>query len=240
MNNEKYEKLFSKEDKAKAFDKIAEHYYDKNFGGMSKNDLELLMFSIYIEQILNQTEDNLKTYSDYTISKDLGIIESRVKTLKEKKQQKYPYKDFDWRKSFARLAKNATYDNGKIKIELRDKNLYNEIKNVIENQGGFVEVQLNSTLLQVPSNYYIDFLCCIEEEENEKKIREKLQKTLKKNNIEYIETRSTAELLKEYIIDTSKDVGKEISKEFLMNKLKVFEFSKYIIEFINFTIKLLP
>ena len=44
---EKYNELFPDEkSKAEVFDKIAEHFYRKNFGTMSKTDMETLMFSL--------------------------------------------------------------------------------------------------------------------------------------------------------------------------------------------------
>ena len=46
MNNELFEDIY----KIKAFDEIAKHYYNKNFGTMQKFDFDVLMFSIYIEQ----------------------------------------------------------------------------------------------------------------------------------------------------------------------------------------------
>lgn len=93
-SQEKYEELFSLEDKAKAFDMLAQNYYFGNFGTMQKSDFDLLMFSIYLERILEKSEDEIETFSDYELSKLLGITQSRVSTLKVKKQLRYPYKKF--------------------------------------------------------------------------------------------------------------------------------------------------
>ena len=70
---EKYNEYFSQKDKAEAFDEIAKRYYFANFGTMSKSDLETLLFSIYIERILDVDQENLELYSDYTLSKQLGV-----------------------------------------------------------------------------------------------------------------------------------------------------------------------
>ena len=43
---------FSKEDKAQCFDKLAAHFYDANFGQMSKADIELMMFDFYLCQMI--------------------------------------------------------------------------------------------------------------------------------------------------------------------------------------------
>ena len=57
MKNEKcettYENYFDDNDKKDAFDQIAALFYDKNFGSASKSDVELLMFNLYMEAIIN-------------------------------------------------------------------------------------------------------------------------------------------------------------------------------------------
>ena len=99
-----YEKLFqTAEQKAEAFDEIAELYYDKNFGTASKSEIDVLMFSIYINRILEQSESEMNTYSDYILSKYLGITQSKVKNLKIKKELIYPRDEFRWEESFRRI-----------------------------------------------------------------------------------------------------------------------------------------
>lgn len=172
----KYQALFfTDEEKARAFDKIAEKYYCMNFGSTSKSDLDVLMFSIYIEQILKQDEADLIAYSDYTLSKLLGITQSKVSNLKVRKQLLYPYEDFDWIVSLQRIADRAVFENGKIKLFIPDKNLYLEVKNAIEEEGGFVEVQLTSNLLQVRVEYFIDLILMLDKE----KTREEARKIIK-------------------------------------------------------------
>ena len=84
--NQKFNLLFCNEqEKAKAFDKIAEAYYNRNFGSISKSDFDVLMFSIYIERLLEQNESDMESYSDYELSKQLGITQSKIKNLKVKK-----------------------------------------------------------------------------------------------------------------------------------------------------------
>ena len=153
---EKYEQIFdSDEIKARAFDKIAENYYFRNFGTMQKSDIDVLLFSIYIEEILNKSEDDINAYSDYTLAKLLGISPGRISTLKVKKQLQYPYQNFDWKKSFKRVCENARYEKGKIRINLRDKNLFLELQNQIAENGGYVETTLTSNLLVISvSDFY--------------------------------------------------------------------------------------
>lgn len=93
---EKYDELFATEaDKAAAFDEIARRFYFANFATMSKSDFETLLFSLYLEQILNCSENNYDAYSDYTLSKVMGVPQSRISTLKVRKELQYPYSKFN-------------------------------------------------------------------------------------------------------------------------------------------------
>ena len=56
-SQQRYNELFPNDAiKAKAFDEIAKQYYFCNFGTMQKSDSDVLLFSLYIDQILKQTE----------------------------------------------------------------------------------------------------------------------------------------------------------------------------------------
>jgi hypothetical protein len=210
---QQYNDLFSSEsEKAKAFDKIAEQYYYGNFGRMQKADFETLIFSLYLDRILNKSEQNMLSYSDYTLSKYLGITQSKISNLKVKKELQYPYEGFDWRKSFYRIASKACYENGKIRINIPDKNLYYELKNAIEEKGGYVDVQLNSSLLQIRPEYFIDLLLDIGNETDRKSVRKKLKNEMKEKNIdvEFMDRYSTGEVIKENAISIGVDVIADI------------------------------
>ncbi|SCW43553.1 hypothetical protein SAMN02910456_01115 [Ruminococcaceae bacterium YRB3002] len=178
----KYNILFSNpEDKIKAFDAIAEKFYDCNFGTCSKSEMDILMFSLYIDQILKADNTNFNAYSDYTLSKQLGITQAQVSSLKVKKELKYPYKDFDWKKSFAMIMNNAWYEDNSIKLHIPDKNLYIEIKNAIEEKGGYVDVQLNRNLLKVPISCFLDLMIDIEAPSDRDRIVEQIREKLREN-----------------------------------------------------------
>ena len=121
-----YKHLFPTEsEKAVAFDKIAELFYNCNFGSTTKADIETLMFSIYIESILDKEGPaNFNAYSDYTLSKALCITQSKVSNLKVRKELSYPYKDFKWQDSFVSLSEKATFEDGKVKLYIPDKNYF--------------------------------------------------------------------------------------------------------------------
>lgn len=208
----RYEELFLDEkSKAQAFDKIAEKYYFCNFGSTSKSDLDVLMFSIYLEEILKTDEEHMNQYSDYTLSKYLGITQSKVSSLKVKKQLLYPYKDFDWKRSFERVCENARYDNGKIKIFIPDKNLYLELKNAVEENGGFVEAQLNPTLLQLTPEHFINLVVSISDDKDRDAYKKKLRKELREKN------KDTDYLDSELLSDTIKNSVLEFGTDFVLD-----------------------
>ena len=205
---QRYNELFPDDaTKAKAFDEIAKQYYLCNFGTMQKADIDVLLFSLYIDQILAKTEQNMETYNDYTLSKYLGITQSRISTLKVKKELKYPYPGFDWRESFKRVLDKARYENGKIKIYISDKNLYLEIKNAIECNGGYIDVSLNPHLLQISPDYFINLVLAISDETVKEtiiaKLNEKYQGT--KTLEEELETKPIGELIKNGVLNLTKD-----------------------------------
>lgn len=189
---ETYRHLFPTEAiKAEAFDKIAELFYNCNFGSTTKTDIETLMFSIYIERILKEEgPENFKAYSDYTLSKALCITQARVSNLKVRKELAYPYEAFSWKESFELLSKKATFENGKIKLFVPDKNLFIEIKNAIEEAGGFVEIQLTSNLLQVKLSYFLDLILAIDDGASRSELRKIIIEKTKcdKKDIQYLES----------------------------------------------------
>ena len=180
--NNRYNELFSDKDKIEAFDKIAEKYYFGNFGATNKQDLDTLIFSLYLERILEKDQYDYNSYSDYRLSKELGLTQSKVSNLKVKKELLYPYHNFDWRISFQKVITNATFEDNKIKIFIRDKNLFLELKNAIEENGGFIEIQLTPNLLQVKLCYFLDLMIAISEEKDRDKIRSKIQKEILAKN----------------------------------------------------------
>lgn len=211
----KYQELFGEgttEAKAEAFDKIAACYYYGNFGTMQKSNLDTLMFSIYIEQILKKSEDDMRSYSRYNLSKWLGITQSKVDSLKVKKQLLYPI-EFNWKEQFLRLCRNADYKDGNISINIPDKNLYLEIKNVIDESGGFVETTLTQNLLRVSEKYFIVLLLNAVDSNNESEDYDKLLETIKEYCPEDLQQIVATLKKKEESDYTWKDVISNISKD---------------------------
>ena len=182
--------IFSKEEKAAAFDRISECFYKQNFGRMSKSDIELLMFDIYMKKIIEKTirPDGTIDYSkssDYSISRELGITQQKIRSLKIKDQLSYPV-NYEWEKALARLTENARYDREKksVIINIPDPNLYLDIQNFIETNGAYIEKHLNSKVLELRVEYFIDLILHLEPEEKRKSIIKSLKKSFKESGKE--------------------------------------------------------
>lgn len=216
-SQQRYNELFPDDkSKAQAFDKLAAAYFYTNFGQMQKADLETLMFSLYLDRILDESEEDLHSYSDYTLSKLLGITQSKVSNLKVRKELLYPYERFNWRESFKRVVHQARYEDGKIKIPIPDKNLFLEIKNAIEVSGGYYETQLNPSLLQVRPEYFVDLMVAASDGDGQRdEITNKLKDNLRKRGMENdkiseaINRKSINELLKEQSVFVLADIFEE-------------------------------
>ena len=114
----------------------------------------------YIEHCIR----NNIPYDDYTLSKQLGITQSRIRSLKERKELKYPHEGFEWKTVFAESIKNAKYDENDhyIKVIIQDINVMSEIRHYIEEKGWYDECSLNKKLLRIPFDCFLEI--CSEDE----------------------------------------------------------------------------
>lgn len=179
---------WSIEKKAEMFDTIAKHYYNKNFGTLSKSDLDLLMFHFYLTEEVEEDKEKHQGFdfnkvSDYVISKQLGITQQRVRALKIRKQLKYPI-EFDWKESLNLLISTARFDvvSQKIVIPIPDPNLMIEIQNKIEESGGYIVGQTGGKTLKIRIEYFMELVYLEETEKNKKEILSQIKKEIKSKN----------------------------------------------------------
>lgn len=175
-----YENLFTTDqDKAACFDELCKHFYEHNFGQMSKADIELLMFHFYITKLNEMAKNGDAKNTDYAVSKELGISQQRVRNLKTKEFLVYPQESgWDWKKEFSKLIFRAKLDEErkKIRLNIEDPNLFNELKNYIEEQGSYVDIQLNSKIFEVRVDQFLDLALSVEDDAKKKEIRKELKK----------------------------------------------------------------
>ncbi|MBR1453830.1 MAG: hypothetical protein IJ593_04215 [Lachnospiraceae bacterium] len=183
-------KEISNDIKIKLFDELVKKFFGVNFGYMSKSEIEIFMFGIYMK--INENEK----MSDYDISRDLGITQSRVRNLRVKNYLISPSHAVNWQEEFKLYLNNAKYENGKIIISIMDPNVMIEITNYLEQKGFYNEIQLNSKLLVLRSEFFIDLLLVVETESNKKQIIKRIKQHFKDTNKDnYFDEKNVGESL---------------------------------------------
>jgi hypothetical protein len=206
---------FSNEEKIAFFDMIADRYYNRNFGTMLKADIDTFIFSTYIEHCL---QNNLP-FDDYTLSINLGITESKVRSLKERKQLQYPYENYRWKEAFVELIPLAKYNDTKqlIQMNIQDVNLIKDVRHFIYDNGWFDEFQLNPRLFQCRLEYFIALCSRLESEvvfddETKKSLKELAKSEKEENAIQKILSGDLEDGVKDIIISGSKELLLELLK----------------------------
>lgn len=206
---------FTLEEKIELFDKIADRYYNRNFGTMLKADMDTLIFSAYIEHCLK----NELPFDDYTLSIQLGITENRVRNLKERKQLQYPYEQYEWKSAFVKLIPNAKYNENKkmVQLSIGDVNLLKDVRHFIYENGWYDEFQLNPKLLQCRLDFFIDLCSRLEEtisisEESKSALKKLEANEVTQSAIKKIISGSFEDGVKELVADASKDIIVKVLK----------------------------
>ena len=209
---------FSKPEMEQAFRMVSARYFERNFGTMAKTDFETLLFSIYIEHLL----DNNQPFDDYTMSKALGITQSKVRTLKLRKELQYPREKFDWTTAFADDLKRASFDaeSKKVRVLIPDVNVLTELRYFVEKNGWYDEYQLNPRLFQCRGDFVLNIISELAKEslslddEAEKTIKE-----IEKQTPDGVVKKALKDILNGSIVDGTKKLllyaGKEIGVKVL-------------------------
>lgn len=224
MDTKEQEFGFSEQEIRHAFQLIAEAYFNRNFGTMAKADFETLLFSIYIEHCL----DNGLPYDDHTLSRTLGIGQNRVRALKLKKELKYPYESFCWKKAFVECISGARYDEVKrlVKVAIPDVNVLTELRSYLESQGWYDEYQLNPKLFQCRADIFLQ-LCRSLDQEGSAQLSPDAKDTLRdleKEAKSQEEKSALKEILSGSMEDGMKKLAISASKEILQAVLNLLPF----------------
>ena len=186
--NTEYDKLSHYLDKAAAFDELAAMFYDRNFSAASKAEIELLMFSFYMDAMVKMYSDengivDYNMISDYDMARQLGVPQTRIRNLKVKKQVKYPV-EFPWEKALLSIKDNIRYEEqtNKVIIPVSDPNLNIEIRNYIAKQGGYVDVESGSDYLKIRIDYYLMLMYYTMDEKEQGRFVEEMKKRFHQQN----------------------------------------------------------
>ena len=229
---------FTDEEKIKAFDDIAIRYFYKNFGSMTKTDYETLLFRIYIRHLKNQ---KLST-DDYSISRALGITQSKVRNLKLRNElQENLLADNSWKLEFAECVGTAIYDDNKklVKVMVPEVTVMMELRHFMEENRWYDEYQLNPKLFQCPLDFFLP-LCEKIEGVNlqvNDTTRSKLEEI--KNKANKTEQSAIAKIMSGSLEDGFKDLAWKGTIAIVIEVLKILPFGTLAAPIIEGLIKVL-
>ena len=154
--------------------------FSKRFGSFSKSDYEILMFTIFLDSLK-------KPANDYDISLELGITESKVRSLRIKSQLAYP-KKLNWQDELLAAMQNYYFDPSAntLTIMIEDPSVQNLISHKIEQAHGIVKLAFNKKHLELPIGSYVMLALEAEKEQGsdkaEKDILKEINSQLQKEN----------------------------------------------------------
>lgn len=224
--------MFNDTEKVKLANIIINNYYANNFGSLSKADLELLLFDFYV----NECKSNRSSITDYSLSRQLGISQPRIRSLKEKRILRLHNGECSWREEFANAIENAKYDDTvkKIKLIIQDINVQNEIRNYIEEKGWYDDYSLNRKMIQISLDCFLE-ICCDFSSENV--FSEKAKKEIVSISKKYKDENTITNLVKDFTKDNLKEFAQKASTEILKEVLKVIPFGGLAATMVEFLVE---
>ncbi len=190
-------------------------YIKRGFGSMNKNDFEVFIFNQWL------SFENNKEKSDYTISRELRIPESKVKRLRYESSlvySEYENDDQRLRNEFYENLKNAKYkaDSQKLYFLVPYKLVRQYINDVLENDGRYLESSLTSSSVSI---YINDFIYLIEKLKfvDRDKIVNKAKEESEGNTNFPVEW---TDIVKEFLVNCAKDKLGELTTDSIINGFK--------------------
>lgn len=173
---------------------------ENGFGSMNKNDFEVFIFNEWFKKHSN--------LSDYAISRQLRIPESKVKRLKYEAaivfstaQDKNQLED-----EFITDLQKAKYKNedGKLRFLVHNKLVRQYINDILENDGRFLDSSLTSSTVSMSVE---DFSYVMDQLRPETIDKKKVMEAAKKMyNKEEGFDKTFPEILKEVLVEQSKSI----------------------------------
>ena len=193
---------------------IIQSYLGRGFGSMNKNDFEVWIFNEW-----RKLQD--KNLSDYAISKELKISETKVKRLRYEADLKYS-SDNDEKKlqeQFFKLLENAKYkkENSKLQFVIKDKLLRGYISDCLEKDGRFMDSSFNANMVSI----YVDDFSFLLEQFKEVIDTDKIIKEAEKKAESYHDFPvKFSDIIKEKLKDLGKEYVGELTTESICNFIK--------------------
>lgn len=141
-------------------DTFLSHYLNRGFGSLSKNEIDVLLMHLILEN------SDLKNKSNYDVSIKLKITEARVKSLKHKSKLLFiEDPDVFVKREFLRLLGNAKLqgeqrqgESGKVLMVIEGSYLKQGIQGKLKELGHFADNSFNSEIVKISQESFIALL----------------------------------------------------------------------------------
>lgn len=158
-------KIVREIDREALLSELAERFYNKNFGSLSKTDLELIMFRLYFHAAEKcATDENGRicesAISDYKIGADLGLSPARVRNLRLKMELQSK-EVFNWKEELGIVLQNPSNlstAGDYFEITIRSRMLFFAVEDWLEDRGSTADITLNPKQLRVKKNDFYALL----------------------------------------------------------------------------------
>ena len=158
---------------------IIDQYLNRGFGSMNKNDFEVWIF----HYLLN---NRFIDYSNYDISIQLRIPETKVKRLRYEAELKYgePQNEESYKKSLEKLLERSILKKDGIYIQFIIENiqLRKYLDSILKKGGRFTDSSFNSEIVTIDVDDYEYLVEELWPEKNWKEIYEQANKKLNNNS----------------------------------------------------------
>ena len=197
----------SEHERATLLDEFLVHYRSTVFSGLSKREVDLLVFGLLI-----QTKQVDLNGSQQSISRFLRTPTSKVKSLIYETQLRDEHCNDSWfRREVIKLLQNARLSGSKaeksIKLGIENPMLRKELEAQIKKLNGIADYSFNSDILQIDVEIYALLLReLISDVSEQSKLESALRSALKSKGEEL----SWKELLNELLKGAAHEVGSQV------------------------------
>lgn len=170
---------FDQSQAAECFYKLAQRYYQRNFGSSKKEDIDLLMFGFFDE--VN------KGLTDYAIGLQLGLDVSAVQRKRSRHLLTLGDREAgSWARDLARAIESGEYSNDgkKITIEFPSKTICDEFRDYLQKNKVYSDTRFGSNRVTMSGKVFCDVVAIKVAEDYSEQIGDSnLKGSLKKEEI---------------------------------------------------------
>ncbi|WP_430816064.1 hypothetical protein [Carboxylicivirga sp. RSCT41] len=191
-------------DKEKFALEFIEQYSIRGFGSMNKNDFEVLIFNLL------RKYGDLKEKSNFEISLDLQIPETKVRRLSYESDLKYGHiTESDVKVEFFKIVARSKLraDLNKVEFVIENKFIRTSIGAQLKKLGHYADSSFNSEITRIHIESFVDLLAYYYPQEAIERIVKECQATIKGDKENPVTFKS---ILRKFLEGVAAESGKKV------------------------------